>query len=153
MKKDNFIHSFDSFKKNSVNETVEQTEKGWRIKTPIIVPKSVINAYIKKVKDEKNIDLKENWGEAEIAEQLMIWLCINGLNAETIPSDAFFGEMKSETPVQINPNPEAANAEAPAEPAAQGEPAPDAGNSEATIEGEPKPDNEMLSLENKENKE
>jgi hypothetical protein len=87
------IAPFQKFKdiKNSpigkVDEMVEIINDTFRVSLDVDVPKSLINAYIKKVKDETNKDIRQTKAEAALAEQLVAYVNQNYLVIENLPVD------------------------------------------------------------------
>lgn len=89
------ITSFGKFKdiKNApageekLNELVEPRDDGYDVTLTFTVPKTLVNAYIKKVKDEANKDLRQTKSEAGLAEQMVSYLVQNYLVIENIPVD------------------------------------------------------------------
>lgn len=84
------ITPFQKFKdiKNSphkVQEMVEPINDMYRVSLDVDVPKSLINAYIKKVKDETNKDLRQSKSEMQLAEKLVQYVNENFLVIENLP--------------------------------------------------------------------
>jgi hypothetical protein len=70
-----------------VDEMVEIINDTFRVSLDVDVPKSLINAYIKKVKDETNKDIRQTKAEAALAEQLVAYVNQNYLVIENLPVD------------------------------------------------------------------
>ncbi len=70
-----------------VDEMVEIINDVYRVSLDVDVPKSLINAYIKKVKDETNKDIRQTKAEAALAEQLVAYVNQNFLVIENLPVD------------------------------------------------------------------
>lgn len=70
-----------------VDEMVEIINDMYRVSLDVDVPKSLINAYIKKVKDETNKDIRQTKAEAALAEQLVAYVNQNYLVIENLPVD------------------------------------------------------------------
>lgn len=88
-----------------VNEVATKTVDGYQVITPIIVPKSLINAFVSKAKKENGIDPRETFGDALIAELLVNYVAATFLNIESIPVTGVLGE-KSTGEVQTTIQPE-----------------------------------------------
>jgi len=70
-----------------INELVEPRDNEYDVTLTFTVPKTLINAYIKKVKDETNKDLRQTKSEAGLAEQMVSYLVQNYLVIENLPVD------------------------------------------------------------------
>jgi hypothetical protein len=120
------ITPFQKFKdiKNSpvgkVDEMVEIINDIYRVSLDVDVPKSLINAYIKKVKDETNKDIRQTKAEAALAEQLVAYVNQNYLVIENLPVDmvastdnkAVQGQAQEELPqIQEEPQTQAQDAQ------------------------------------------
>lgn len=70
-----------------INELVEPRDNEYDVTLTFTVPKTLINAYIKKVKDETNKDLRQTKSEAGLAEQMVSYLVQNYLTIENLPVD------------------------------------------------------------------
>jgi len=83
------ITPFQKFKdiKNAtpIQEMVEPINDMYRVSLDVDVPKSLINAYIKKVKDETNKDLRQSKSEMQLAEKLVQYVNENYLVIENLP--------------------------------------------------------------------
>ena len=60
-----------------LNELVEPRDDGYDVTLTFTVPKTLVNSYIKKVKDEANKDLRQTKSEAGLAEQMVSYLVQN----------------------------------------------------------------------------
>jgi len=80
---------FKDIKKSpeKINELVEPRDNEYDVTLTFTVPKTLINAYIKKVKDETNKDLRQTKSEAGLAEQMVSYLVQNYLVIENLPVD------------------------------------------------------------------
>ena len=70
-----------------INELVEPRDNEYDVTLTFTVPKTLINGYIKKVKDETNKDLRQTKSEAGLAEQMVSYLVQNYLVIENLPVD------------------------------------------------------------------
>lgn len=90
----------------SVNEGATKYGDVWKVKTQIEIPKSLINAFISKAKKENNIDPREQWGDADLAEMFVTYIAANFINIESLPVQAILGDqMKSAGEVQTTVQP------------------------------------------------
>jgi hypothetical protein len=87
----------------NINENVFQVEDTYKVRTTIDVPKSLINAYSKKVKDETGEDLKKLFGDFDIAEELVKHVAKKFLDNDIISSRALIGGDSEGDQVQTQP--------------------------------------------------
>lgn len=87
----------------NINENVFQVEDTYKVRTTIDVPKSLINAYSKKVKDETGEDLKKLFGDFDIAEELVKHVAKKFLDNDILSSRALIGGDSEGDQVQIQP--------------------------------------------------
>lgn len=90
------IQNFESHRSGKqttkeVNENVFQVEDTYKVRTTIDVPKSLINAYAKKVKDETGEDLKKTFGDFDIAEEIVKHVASKYLDNDILSSRALIG--------------------------------------------------------------
>ena len=144
------IRTFESYriKKNReeiIKESVLQVNDIYKVKTMIDIPQSLINAYVKKVKDTTGKNLRTFFGDVDIAEEIVKFINMDNLDVEKIPGGALMGGGQAQTQtqpeaqpqVQVEAQPQAQTQEAPqaqAQPA-QTEEAP-AQAQEAPVQGE-----------------
>jgi len=133
------IRTFENYriKKNReeiIKESVLQVNDIYKVKTMIDIPQSLINAYVKKVKDTTGKNLRQFFGDVDIAEEIVKFINLNNLDIEKIPGNALMGgaqgqtqgqpqvETEGEAQVQTQEVPQAQTQEAPqAQPQTQGE--------------------------------
>jgi len=105
------ITPFQKFKdiKNSptgtqkVQEMVEPINDMYRVSLDVDVPKSLINAYIKKVKDETNKDLRQSKSEMQLAEKLVQYVNENFLVIENLPVEMVANVDQKAVQSQVQP--------------------------------------------------
>lgn len=78
-------HKFDKY-----NESVVQIDDKYRV-GGIEVSQSLINSYIKKIKDETGKNVRQMFSDMEIAEQLVRYVAANKLDVDKIPTAALLG--------------------------------------------------------------
>lgn len=87
----NNITPFNKFKEikkvTPVNEMVEPINDMYRVTLDVDVPKQLINAYIKKVKDETNKDLRQSKSEMQLAEKIVQFVNETYIVIENLPVD------------------------------------------------------------------
>jgi len=125
-----FIKDFDKFKTTKVNESVMKVDDTYKVKMVCDVPQSLINALVRKVKDESEKNAREFWSDIDIAEEVAKYLTSNFMNIENLPASILMGEtdLNGSTPAaQPAPGAQAAQGgaqggETPAQPVAQAQP-------------------------------
>ena len=114
------IRTFENYriKKNReeiIKESVLQVNDIYKVKTMIDIPQSLINAYVKKVKDTTGKNLRQFFGDVDIAEEIIKYINMNNLDVEKIPGNALMGGQAQAQTTQAQP-------EGQTEPQAQTEP-------------------------------
>ena len=128
------VQKFESFQikkrlDDAIQESVMQVNDIYKVKAIVDIPKSLINQVIKKVKDESGKDLRNFYGDQDIAEELIKYINQTFVNADSIPTAALVGgeAPKVQTQAQVAPvQAEAAPAQAqvaPVEGQAEAQPA------------------------------
>ena len=92
----NHIRKFESFKKGKkreeiIKEAVFQVNDIYKVKTTIDIPQSLINAYVKKVKDNTGKNLRQFFGDMDIAEEIVKFVAQTGLDADNLSPTALVG--------------------------------------------------------------
>ena len=90
------IRKFEKFRvlKNReeiIKESVLQVNDIYKVKTMIDIPQSLINAYVKKVKDTTGKNLRQFFGDVDIAEEIVKYITLNNTDVEKIPGNALMG--------------------------------------------------------------
>jgi len=70
----------------TVNEGAQLFDQTWKVRTRVEIPTSLINAYIKKVKDESGEDVRKRWSEQELAEEITKYVTTSYLTIENLPT-------------------------------------------------------------------
>ena len=133
------IRTFESYriKKNReeiIKESVLQVNDIYKVKTMIDIPQSLINAYVKKVKDTTGKNLRTFFGDVDIAEEIVKFINMNNLDVEKIPGGALMGGGQSQTQTQPQAQPQV---QVEAQPQAQTQEAPQAQAQPAQTEKAP----------------
>lgn len=106
-----YIRKYESFKqakkqnrlKKSVRESViMRVDNTFKVKSTADVPQSLINAYVKKVKEETGKELRDFFSDMDIAEALIKYVTDNNLNIENIPAGALLGENSAKAEDDLN---------------------------------------------------
>jgi cobalamin biosynthesis protein CobT len=106
-----YIRKYESFKqakkqnrlKKSVRESViMRVDNTFKVKSTADVTQSLINAYVKKVKEETGKELRDFFSDMDIAEALIKYVTDNNLNIENIPAGALLGENSAKAEDDLN---------------------------------------------------
>ena len=114
-----YIRTFDSYKDvkkkltsvdpeiftQAMNESVLQVGDLYKVRSMVDIPQSLINSYIKKVKDTTGKNLRQFFGDVEIAEELLKFITISNLDVDKIPGNALMGGSQAQsqgTQVQVD---------------------------------------------------
>ena len=82
-----------------IKEAVLQVNDIYKVKTMIDIPQSLINKYVKKVSDTTGKNLRQFFGDVDIAEEIVKYINMNNLDVDKIPGGALMGGQE-ETQVQ-----------------------------------------------------
>jgi hypothetical protein len=115
-----------------IKEAVLQVNDIYKVKTMIDIPQSLLNSYIKKVKDTTGKNLRTFFGDVDLAEEIVKWVTMNFLDVEKIPGNALMGgaqgqvqaqsQMQGQPQVQVESQPQSQEEPMQEEPQAQEEP-------------------------------
>ena len=108
----NHIRKFQSFRKGKkreeiIKEAVFQVNDIYKVKTTIDIPQSLINAYVKKVKDNTGKNLRQFFGDMDIAEEIVKFVAQSGLDADTLSATALVGGAQGQAQGQGQAQPQA----------------------------------------------
>jgi hypothetical protein len=122
------VKAFEKFRiqKNReeiIKESVFQVNDLYKVKTMIDLPQSLINAYVKKVKDTTGKNLRQFFGDVDIAEEIIKYVTTTFLDIDKIPGGAIMGgqtqaQTQGQGQVQVQTEPQA-QTQGQAEPQAQ----------------------------------
>jgi len=101
----NHLRKFQSFRKDKkrgeiIMEAVFQVNDIYKVKTTIDIPQSLINAYVKKVKDNTGKNLRQFFGDMDIAEEIVKFVAQTGLDADTLSPNALVGGGQEQSQTQ-----------------------------------------------------
>jgi hypothetical protein len=107
----NHIRKFKSFSEGKrreeiIKEAVFQVNDIYKVKTTIDIPQSLINAYVKKVKDNTGKNLRQFFGDMDIAEEIVKFVAQSGLDADTLSATALVGGAQGQAQGQAQPQAE-----------------------------------------------
>ncbi len=104
------IRKFESYRikkhrEEIIKESVLQVNDIYKVKTMIDIPQSLINAYIKKVKDTTGKNLRQFFGDVDLAEEIVKYITLNNLDVDKIPGGALMGggQNQAQTQTQVQP--------------------------------------------------
>jgi hypothetical protein len=103
------IRTFENYRTKSkreeiIKESVFQVNDIYKVKTMIDIPQSLINAYVKKVKDTTGKNLRQFFGDVDIAEEIVKYINMNNLDVEKIPGGALMGgQVQTQTQTEAQP--------------------------------------------------
>jgi hypothetical protein len=144
-------------KEEIIKESVLQVNDIYKVRTFIDIPQSLINAYVKKVKDTTGKNLRQFFGDVDIAEEVVKYINMNFLNVDQIPAGALMGDGQSQSESQPQAEPQAQpQAEPQAQPQAQPQAEPQAepqAQSQVQVQAEAEPQGETQKEEFEEVKE
>jgi hypothetical protein len=115
------IRKFESYRKTKkreeiIRESVLQVNDIYKVRTLIDIPQSLINAYVKKVRDVTGKNLRQFFGDVDIAEEIVKYVTLNFTNVDQVPAGALTGD------AQVNPEGQAQAPQAQVQPQAQAQP-------------------------------
>ena len=107
----NHIRKFKSFSEGKrreeiIKEAVFQVNDIYKVKTTIDIPQSLINSYVKKVKDNTGKNLRQFFGDMDIAEEIVKFVAQSGLDADTLSATALVGGAQGQSQGQAQPQAE-----------------------------------------------
>ena len=103
------IRTFENYRTKSkreeiIKESVFQVNDIYKVKTMIDIPQSLINAYVKKVKDTTGKNLRQFFGDVDIAEEIVKYINMNNLDVEKIPGGALMGgQVQPQAQTEVQP--------------------------------------------------
>lgn len=139
------IRMFESYRvkrrrDDIIKESVLQVNDIYKVRIMADVPQSLLNAYVKKVKDNVGKNLRQFFGDMDLAEEIVKWVVQNGLDSDKMPANALVGGAQGQgqsgaqqAPAQMAPQGQAQTQMAP-----EGQPAPQA-QGQAAPQGQAQP--------------
>lgn len=105
------IRTYENYriKKNReeiIKESVLQVNDIYKVKTMIDIPQSLINAYVKKVKDTTGKNLRTFFGDVDIAEEIVKFINMDNLDVDKIPGGALMGGGQTQAQTQPEAQPQ-----------------------------------------------
>lgn len=74
-----------------IKEAVLQVNDIYKVKNMVDIPQSLINSYVKKVKDNTGKNLRQFFSDMDIAEEILKYVTLSGLDGDKIPATALVG--------------------------------------------------------------
>jgi hypothetical protein len=106
-------------KEEIIKESVLQVNDIYKVRTFIDLPQSLINSYVKKVKDTTGKNLRQFFGDVDIAEEIVKYINTNFLNVDKIPAGALMGDAQASTDSQGSTDSTQEQPQTPEQPQAQ----------------------------------
>jgi len=85
---------------SSLIESVIKIGNDYQVTSPIIIPKGLISAFSKKIKDETGKIVSEEWSDQNVAEALVRYVTTSYMTIENLPISALLGGDESTEAVQ-----------------------------------------------------
>lgn len=101
-----FLKKYEDFSEHakSTNESVMKVDDIYKVKTTLDVPQSLINALVKKVKEENSKNAREFWSDIDIAEEIAKYVIATFMSIDNVPASILVGETGPvETPIEEVP--------------------------------------------------
>jgi hypothetical protein len=100
------IRQFESYRikrrrEEIIKESVLQVNDIYKVKAMIDIPQSLINAYVKKVKDNTGKNLRQFFGDMDLAEEIVKYVAQSGLDSDKLPANALVGGAQGQSQAQI----------------------------------------------------
>ena len=100
------IRQFESYRikrrrEEIIKESVLQVNDIYKVKAMIDIPQSLINAYVKKVKDNTGKNLRQFFGDMDLAEEIVKYVAQSGLDSDKLPANALVGGAQGQSQGQI----------------------------------------------------
>lgn len=129
------VKAFEKFRiqknrEDIIKEAVYQVNDIYNVQVTVPITQAIINKYVQKVKETTGKNLRQFFGDVQLAEEITKWVMTNGLDVEKIPGGAILGG-QTQAQGQAQAAPQAQTQEIPqAQPQAQPE-------AQAPVEGQP----------------
>lgn len=107
------LNKFESYTKkrklqDAIKESVMVVNDVYRVNTTVDIPQSLLNTYVKSVKDSLGKNARQFYSDIQLAEEITKYVVQNGLTPEKIPAGALFGgEGQGQQPAQGQSAPQA----------------------------------------------
>ena len=131
------VKAFEKFRiqknrEDIIKEAVYQVNDIYNVQVTVPITQAIINKYVQKVKETTGKNLRQFFGDVQLAEEITKWVMTNGLDVEKIPGGAILGG-QTQAQGQAQQAPQAQTQEMPqTQPQAQPEV-----QTQAPVEGQP----------------
>lgn len=102
-----------------IRESVLQVNDIYKVRAMIDVPQSLINSYVKKVKDMTGKNIRQFFGDVDIAEEIVKFINLEFLNVDKLPGGFLTGDAQAQPQAQVQTGEESIEPQAQTQPQAQ----------------------------------
>jgi hypothetical protein len=97
------LNNFSNNGGKMIKESVRLIDDKFLVLKEIEIPKSLVSAYVKKVKDDSGQDIKSFYGDEILAEKIISYITSNLINIDNLPVSIVLGDaQKVQTqPIQV----------------------------------------------------
>jgi len=132
------VKAFEKFRiqknrEDIIKEAVYQVNDIYNVQVTVPITQAIINKYVQKVKETTGKNLRQFFGDVQLAEEITKWVMTNGLDVEKIPGGAILG---GQTQAQGQAQAQAPQAQTQEMPQAQPQAQPEM-QAQAPVEGQP----------------
>ena len=132
------VKAFEKFRiqknrEDIIKEAVYQVNDIYNVQVTVPITQTIINKYVQKVKETTGKNLRQFFGDVQLAEEITKWVMTNGLDVEKIPGGAILG---GQTQAQGQAQAQAPQAQTQEMPQAQPQAQPEV-QAQAPVEGQP----------------
>ena len=90
------VKAFEKFRiqknrEDIIKEAVYQVNDIYNVQVTVPITQAIINKYVQKVKETTGKNLRQFFGDVQLAEEITKWVMTNGLDVEKIPGGAILG--------------------------------------------------------------
>lgn len=109
------VKAFEKFRilknrEDIIKEAVYQVNDIYNVQVTVPITQAIINKYVQKVKETTGKNLRQFFGDVQLAEEITKYVMTNGLDVEKIPGGAILG---GQTQAQGQAQPQAQTQEMP----------------------------------------
>lgn len=103
------VKAFEKFRilknrEDIIKEAVYQVNDIYNVQVTVPITQAIINKYVQKVKETTGKNLRQFFGDVQLAEEITKWVMTNGLDVEKIPGGAILGgQTQAQTQGQAQP--------------------------------------------------
>ena len=103
------VKAFEKFRiqknrEDIIKEAVYQVNDLYNVQVTVPVSQSMINKYVQKVKETTGKNLRQFFGDVQLAEEITKYIVNNGMDVEKIPGGAILGgQTQAQGQAQVQP--------------------------------------------------